>query len=102
MTYPTNWPEVRNAAQAYVPPESVAEEYAAAIANVSSAPFCVGVFSALKSVGDLDNTGLGIALGCAHLINMGVWFGKQAEAMAFLIARASDYVPESQGLPQEP
>lgn len=93
MTYPKNWPALQAAALSYVPPESADAEYQQALSNPGSAPFCVGVFNALKGVEGLDNEGLGIALGAARLINTGSWYGQGVEALNFIEARSPDYVP---------
>lgn len=92
MTYPKSWNEVQIAAFSYSPPEEAAEAFAAAVTNAGAAPFCVGVFNALKGVQDLDRQGLAIALGAARLINLGRWYGMAEECLDFLESRAGEYV----------
>ena len=101
MTYPTNTPDWRALLLAYNPQEDQAEAIHEAQAAASPVVGCVTVFNALKSVPDLDQNGVKLLLGAAHLIAAGGWHGLSGEAAMLIGQRARDVMPDpSPGEPE--
>ena len=82
MTYPTSIPDFRNALLAYEPDEATSEAIYTAQAQASPVVQAVDVFNALSGAVDLDQPGLALLLGAAHLIAAGGWHGKAGIADA--------------------
>ena len=90
MTHPTNVPDFRAALLAYEPEESIADGIFAAQSANSPVVQAVGVFDLLGPVADLDQDGLRLLLGAAHLIAFGGWHGKARDAATVLATRAGN------------
>ena len=88
MTYPTTIPDFRAAVMAYNPPTDIAEAFYVAQGQGSPVVQAVGVFDLLGPVAELDQDGLALLLGAAHLIASNGWFGKASEAATVLATRA--------------
>lgn len=93
MSYPTSIPEFRAAVMAYQPDTGIAEAFYAAQAQGSPVVQAVGVFDLLGPVAELDQDGLRLLLGAAHLIAAGGWHGKAGDAAALLASRAATLQP---------
>lgn len=87
--YPTNRDDFRAALLAYAPPEDVQEAIYAAQAATSVVVAAVEVFNTLKTI-DVDEAGLRLLLGAAHLIAAGGWYGLSGEAATLLGQRARE------------
>ena len=94
MTYPTTIPDFRAAVLAYVPDTDIEEAFYVAQAHGSPVVQAVGVFDLLGPVAELDQDGLALLLGAAHLIASHGWFGKAGEAATVLATRAQGSVNE--------
>lgn len=98
MTYPTSIPAFRDALLAYVPgpADQPGEDHTDAIydaqAQASPVVAAVTVFKALQGAEGLDNDGLALLLGAAHLIAAGGWHGLAGEAATLIGQRAGDLV----------
>ena len=90
MTYPTTIPDFRTALLTYEPAEDYAEAIYTAQAAGSPVVQAVDVFAALRAAVDLDQPGLSLLLGAAHLIASGGWHGKAGDAATVLATRAGD------------
>ena len=90
MTYPTDIPSFRAALLAYAPAEDHAEAIYTAQAAGSPVVQAVDVFNALRAAVDLDQPGLALLLGAAHLIAAGGWHGLAGDAAGVLATRVGE------------
>ena len=88
--YPTTIPDFRAAVLAYLPGTGIEEAFYAVQSAGSPVVQAVGVFDILGPVADLDQDGLRLLLGAAHLIAAGGWHGKAGDAATMLAARVGD------------
>jgi hypothetical protein len=91
--YPTTIVTFRAAVLAYEPDAGIAEAFYAAQSAGSPVVQAVGVFDLLGPVADLDQDGLQLLLGAAHLIAAGGWHGKAGEAVTMIAARVGELDP---------
>jgi hypothetical protein len=92
MTYPNTIPDFRTALLAYVPDETISEALYAAQSQASPVVQAVSVFDLLSPIADLDQEGLALLLGAAHLIAVGGWHGKADAAVTLIATRASELI----------
>lgn len=92
MSYPTSIPAFRDALLAYQPAEDLTDAIYDAQAQASPVVAAVTVFKALQGAESLDNDGLALLLGAAHLIAAGGWHGLAGEAATLIGQRAGDLV----------
>lgn len=88
--FPSTIPEFRAAVMAYDPDTGIEEAFYAVQSAGSPVVQAVGVFDLLGPVADLDQDGLRLLLGAAHLIASGGWHGKAGDAATVLVTRAGD------------
>jgi hypothetical protein len=93
MSYPTTIPAFRDALQAYVPAEPNADSIEIAQMERSTVAKAVRVFETLKADTELDNDGLALLLGAAHLIASNDWYALAGDAVTVVAQRAAEYVP---------
>jgi hypothetical protein len=92
MTYPSTIPAFRSALLAYVPPEAHSSVIEGAQMDRSAVLQAIQVFEALKDDAELDNDGLALLLGAAHLIAANGWHGLAGAAVTIVAQRAGEYV----------
>ena len=95
MTYPSTIPAFRDALQAYVPAEPNVDSIEIAQMERSAVAQAVRVFETFKADTELDNDGLALLLGAAHLIASNGWYGLAGDAVTVVAQRAAEYVPPS-------
>lgn len=94
MSYPSTWSALQQARASWAPPEGIADAFAEIAVSPVPYLFCTKAFNLLSPlIEDLDNDGVGIALGVAHMINATQFDQRHGEALAFLIAHAHRYQP---------
>lgn len=94
MSYPQETVALKNLGDGWFPPDDIAAEYGEAIAIVNRAARCVAIFDLLKGRDDLDQDGIKLVLGCAHMINLGQWYQKTEEALLFVANNIGRLEPE--------
>jgi hypothetical protein len=100
MSYPITITTFRDALLAYQPEAEHEAAIFTAQGIASPVVQCVEVFRALRSAEGLDNDGLSLLLGAAHLIASGGWHGLASEAVTLISNRAGDLVtPEPEPEP---
>jgi hypothetical protein len=102
MSYPTEIPTFRAAVMAYDPPTDIAEAFYVAQGQGSTVVQAVGVFDLLGPVAELDQDGLALLLGAAHLIASNGWHGLAGEAATILATRVGQLVPVVNNEPAQP
>ena len=94
LNYPREGSSLKALSDAWLPPEDIAAEYEAAASIIPPPVRTVAIFDLLKTRTDLDQDGVRLVLGCAHLINIRQWYEKAEEALLFVAANISRLVPE--------
>ena len=91
MTYPKTIAEFLSAARNWTPPQEISEAYYTSVYG-SPVTASTSILSLLKARDDLDNDGLKVLVGAAHIIAEphNQWHGRGAEAASVVAARASE------------
>lgn len=93
MTYARTNHDFQNALAAYAPAADEAAAINAAKARTSVVDQAVAVFGALGAAPALDQAGLALLLGAAHLIQESNWHDMASAAGELITARAGELLP---------